>query len=145
MGDRRRRLVVAVGAALVLVLTVLRGPVVLAAAAAVALAVAAYRMLEVTRPTRSDWAWGTQADPAVEYEGRMGSLAALVDPEGRDPDSPARLQRWFRQVASGRVGDRGAAAARDGASSALSDYLTGPPRRLTLAEVDRLLTDLDRP
>ena len=46
------------GAALVLALTVLRGPVVLAAAGAVVLAVAAYRLLDVSRPSRPDWTLG---------------------------------------------------------------------------------------
>lgn len=122
---------------LVLVLAVARGPVVLAAAGAVVLAVAAYLLLDVTRPSRPDWSWGERSSVAVEYEGRMGTLAALVDPEGRDVDSPARLQRWFRQLAARRV------AAPD-PGSALADYLAGPPRRLSLTEVDRLLTELDR-
>lgn len=138
MDEPRRRLLAAAGAVLVLVLTVVRGPVVLAAAGAVVLAVAAYRLLDVTRPTRTDWAWGARPGTAVEYEGRMGALATLVDPEGRDTDSPARLQRWFQQVAGGHLG-----APVPG--SPLADYLAGPPRRLTLPEVDRLLAELDRP
>ncbi len=126
------------GAALVLLLAVLRGPVVLAAAGAVVLAVAAYRLLEVSRPSRTDWSWGERPGAAAEYEGRMGALATLADPEGRDTDSPARLQRWFRQVAAGHT-------TAPATGSALAEYLTGPPRRLTLAEVDRLLSELDRP
>jgi hypothetical protein len=135
---RRRRVLLAVGAALVLALTVLRGPVVLAAAGAVVLAVAAYRLLDVSRPSRPDWTWGERAGTAVEYEGRMGALAALVDAEGRDTDSPARLQRWFRQVADGHL-------ATPAAEGPLATYLAGPPRRLTLAEVEDLLTELERP
>ncbi len=137
MGDRRRRLLLGVGAVLVVVLAVVRGPVVLAAAAAVVLVVAGYRLVEATRPSRTDWAWGERPGAAAEYEGRMGALAALVDPEGRDTDSPARLQRWFREVAGGH---RGAPVA----GTPLADYLAGPPRRLTPTEVDRLLGELDR-
>ncbi len=142
---RRRRLLLVGGAVIVLALTLLRGPVVLAAAAALVLAVAAYRLIGVARPSRSDWTWGTRADAAVEYEGRMGTLASLVDAEARHPDSPARLQHWFRHVASGRATRRRAYSEGVAPSSALDDYLAGPPRRLTVAEVDRLLTELDRP
>ena len=138
MGEQRRRLLLGAAAVLVVVLAVLRGPVVLAAAGAVVLAVAAYRLVEVSRPSRADWAWGERPRNAVEYEGRMGALAALVDPEGRDTDSPARLQRWFRQVAGGH-------RTAPPPGSPLADYLAGPPRRLTPAEVDRLLAELDRP
>ncbi len=123
-----------------MLLAVLRGPVVLAAASALVLAVAAYRAAETLHPNRPDWAWGQRAEPPVEYEGRMGTLAALVDPQGRDPDSPARLQRWFREVAGPHRPHHGADPA---SSSPLGDYLLGPPRRLTRAEVERLLTELD--
>ena len=68
----------------------------------------------------------------------MGALAALVDAEGRDTDSPARLQRWFRQVAGGHL-------AAPTAEGSLATYLAGPPRRLTLPEVEDLLTELERP
>ncbi len=119
-------------------LAVVRGPVVLAAAGAVVLAVAAYRLLEATRPDRPDWAWGERPHAAVDYEGRMGALAALLDPDGRDTDSPARLQRWFRQVAGGH-------RTAPPPGTPLADYLAGPPRRLTVPEVDQLLAELDRP
>jgi hypothetical protein len=138
VGERRRRLLLGAGVVLVVLLTVVRGPVMLAAAGAVVLAVAGYRLVEVTRPSRTDWAWGERPHHTVEYEGRMGVLATLVDPEGRDTDSPARLQRWFRQVAGGHL-------TPPPTGSPLAEYLAGPPRRLTLAEVDRLLTELDRP
>ncbi len=141
MGDpRRRRVLLGVGAALVVVLTLVRGPVVLAAASAVVLAVLAWRVVDTVRPSRADWAWGRGDHSAVEYEGRLGALAALVDPAGRDPDSPARLQRWFREVAGRRHGS----GAGDPAPSPLASYLAGPPRRLSPHEVDQLLTDLDQ-
>jgi hypothetical protein len=144
VGDPRRRGLLLVGVAVVVLgLTAARGPVVLAAAGAVVLAVAAYRVAEVIRPTRSDWR--STADVAVDYEGRLDALATLLDPDGRDPDSPARLQSWFRQVASGRAPRRAGEAPGGTPTTPLADYLDGPPRRLTVADVDRLLTDLDRP
>lgn len=140
MGDpKRRRLLLVAAAAAVLVLTLVRGPVVLAAASAVVLAVVAYRLLDTVRPSRPDWAWGDRSAPAAD-EGRLGTLAGLLDADGRDPDSPARLQRWFRHVA----GARPRAGSADPASERLASYLAGPPRRLTPHEVDQLLTDLDQ-
>jgi hypothetical protein len=136
---RRRRLLLAAAATAVVVLTLVRGPVVLAAASAVVLAVFAYRLAGTVRPSRPDWAWGERARTPAD-EGRLGALAGILDTDGRDPDSPARLQRWFRDVAGARrhAGAQGPEAAR------LDSYLTGPPRRLTPAEVDQLLTDLDQ-
>jgi len=139
MGEpRRRRLLLGIAAALVLLLTVVRGPVVLAAASAVALAVLAWRVLETLRPARADWAWGSGENQALDHEGRLGTLATLLDPHGRDTDSPARLQRWFRDVAGSRPG------AVEPVPTRLASYLAGPPRRLTTHEVDQLLTDLDQ-
>ncbi len=135
---RRRRLLLAAAAAAVVVLTAVRGPVVLAAASGVVLAVLAWRVAGTVRPARADWAWGRGGDQGLDYEGRLGTLATLVDAHARDPDSPARLQRWFRDVAAARPAAAGPAPTR------LASYLAGPPRRLTPHEVDQLLTDLDQ-
>jgi hypothetical protein len=139
VNDRRRRwLLLAVGAALV-ALSLARGPVVLAAASAVILAIVGYRLAGALRPARADWSWGTRSATAVATGGRMQALAALVDAERRDVDAPARMQQWFRRLAT----DRGSIDSHSADSSALGTYLAGPPRRLAPQEVVRLLADLD--
>ncbi|MBM6399060.1 hypothetical protein [Phycicoccus sonneratiae] len=138
--SRRRRLALFAGlAAVLLALTLARGLVVLAAAASIALVVCAVgAVLPLQRDDGVDWDWLPRRADEVPPEPGIGALRRLLAPNPKDTTAPAQLHELLRTLAEERHG--GAAGRPDGP---LARYLASPPRRLTLAEAEDVLADLE--
>lgn len=152
MAERRsssRSLLVAGVLLVVLVLAVLlRGSTALLAAASVAAVVGL--LLAVTPLLRSDgidWDWQPKGVDETPPEPGVARVRRLLDPSAADPEAPARLQSLVRVIAKDRVSARAGGLGEDAPAAdpttALARYLAGPPRLLDLAEVERVITDLE--
>ncbi len=130
----------AVGAVvLVLVLlTLARGPVALLAAATVAVVAAFVLGLPpLLRPDGIDWDWRPGGAAEARAEPGIAALARLLDPAPSDTEAATQLHALVTALAADRA-PHGVPA-----GGALSTYLTSPPRRLSAAEADALITELE--
>lgn len=139
---RGRRLALFLGLAAVLVaLTLARGLVVLAAAAGVALVVSALgAVLPLQRDDGVDWDWLPRRLDDTPPEPGIGALRRLLAPNRADTAAPAELHDLLRAIAAERAASTGTGVPPDGP---LARYLSAPPRRLTLAEAEDVLADLE--
>lgn len=145
---RRRRLALFLALAAVLTaLTLARGLVVLAAAASVALVVAAVgAVLPLQRDDGLDWDWLPRRVEDAPPEPGIAALRRLLAPNRADTAAPAELHDLLGTLAAERVsssGAPGAAGTTGRPDGPLARYLAAPPRRLTLAEVEAVLADLE--
>jgi hypothetical protein len=141
--SRRGLLLVGLGVPLVLALVALRGPVALLAVASVAVLVSVVAgVVPLLRHDGLDWTWQPGRADEVPPEPGIGRLRRLLAPGERDTTADAQLQELVRALAQDRAGTAPVAAA-DG-RGALTSYLAGPPRRLSLDEVEGVITELER-
>lgn len=146
-GTRRPLLLVALGLAVLAIAVVLRGTVALlalaTAAAVLALLLAGIPLL---RSDRIDWDWQPKRADELRPEPGVARLRLLLDPGSADPAGPEQLRALVRAIAHDRLSTRSADLVQDpppDPGSALAHYLAGPPRVLDLAEVERIITDLE--
>ena len=128
----------AAGLVLLVLLTLLRGPVVLLAAGFLVLAaVAGLRLLPLLGRDPVDWDWFPDRADDLAPEPGVARLRRLVDPPATDTAASRQLQELVRAVATDRLGD---APPGDGP---LARYLSAPPRRLAVDELEAVLDDLE--
>ncbi len=145
MADRRPspRATAAIGSGLllVLVLTVVRGPVALAALGTAAVVVTVLAaVVPLQRPDGVDWDWLPGRAAEVPPEPGIANLRMLLDPSSADTGAPARLQALVRAIAEDQpVGS----SDPEHGTGALARYLSGPPRPLPLDEVEAVVADLE--
>lgn len=145
---RRAALFLALGIIVLALAVGLRGPVALVALATAAAVVGLlFAGVPLLRGDGIDWDWQPKRMDALTPEPGIGRVRLLLDPGGADSGAPARLQALVRAIAQDRVSARSAVLSQDApapdATTALARYLAGPPRRLDLAEVERVITDLE--
>ncbi|HET6969335.1 MAG TPA: hypothetical protein VFI44_13695 [Ornithinibacter sp.] len=143
MADRARTasrpLLLAAGGAAALVLLIgLRGPLVLFAVATVAV-IAGFVLAvpPLLRHDGIDWDWLPHRGDEVPPEPGIATLRRLLSPTDSDTASAGELHDLVRAIADDRAQGRGLG---DGP---LVAYLDGPPRRLDLREVEALITALE--
>ncbi len=122
----------------VVLLTAARGPVALLAVATLAVVVAfVLGMPPLLRPDGIDWDWRPGGLGEARAEPGIAALSRLLDPSATDTEAPVRLHELVTALAADR--------ARHGvpAGGALATYLTSPPRRLSTAEAETLITELE--
>lgn len=139
-GGRGRGVVLAVllGAAVLVLVTLARGPVALLAAASVAVVAGAVLGLPpLLGHDGIDWDWQPRAGDDPPPEPGIANLRRLLAPAADDTGALGRLQDLVRAIAEDRT--RGGPTG-DGR---LTAYLDGPPRRLGLDEVDSVITELE--
>lgn len=126
-------------------LVLVRGVVVLAAAAAVVLVVSLIGLLvPLQRDDGVDWDWLPRRADEVPPEPGIGALRRLLAPNRTDTSAPAELQQLVRALATERLGGGGQGA--HGATppdGALARYLAAPPRRLTPQDAEAVIADLE--
>ncbi|WP_249138587.1 hypothetical protein [Phycicoccus avicenniae] len=135
---RSRRLVGLLAAAgvAVVVLTAVRGVVVLLAVASLLLAAAVgLGLLPLLRRDDVDWDWLPGRAEAPTPEPGLARLHRLVAPSATDTTADRELHDLV-----GTLADERGATGRPGP---LADYLAGPPRRLDLAALEAVVDDLD--
>lgn len=138
--EGRRPFVVA-GAlvAVVVLLTVARGSVALTAAATVALlAAAVVGVPPLLKPDGIDWDWRPGGADEVRVEPGIANLRRLLSPAKGDDEAAVRLHELVAALAADR------APLGPPRSGALADYLAAPPRRLSGAEADAVITELEQ-
>ena len=84
-----------------------------------------------------DWDWQPRRTEDVPPEPGIANLRRLLAPAADDTGATARLQELVRAIAADRA--RGGPTG-DGR---LTAYLSGPPRRLDLGEVEAVITELE--
>ncbi len=146
----RRGAVALAGAAVVLLaLGVLaRGPVALLAVATTAVGAGlVLGVLPLLRDDGVDWGWRPDLRDDVAPEPVIATLRGLLAPTVPSAETDRRLQDLLRAIADDRLAARARSRPGGGAggdpSPALATYLAGPPRRLDLAEIDQIVTDLE--
>lgn len=125
--------------AVVVLVTVVRGPVALAAAATVALlAAAVVGVPPLLKPDGIDWDWRPGGADELRVEPGIANLRRLLSPAKGDDEAAVRLHELVTALAADRapLGPPG--------SGPLVDYLGAPPRRLSAAEADAVITDLEQ-
>ncbi len=148
MADRRPspRAAAALGAGLLLVvvLTVVRGPVALAALGTAAVVVTVLAAaVPLQRPDGVDWDWLPGRAAEVPPEPGIATLRLLLDPSSGDTTAPERLQALVRAIAEDHPGGPIDPAGGTAGTGALARYLSGPPRPLPLDEVEAVVADLE--
>lgn len=134
---------VAAGTLVVLLLIAVRGPVALLAAACVLLlAAVVVGLVPLLGHDGIDWDWQPGRADDVPPEPGIAATRRLLAPSERDTTADAELQALLRAIADDRLGPHPPAEGRYG-HGALATYLAGPPRRLSLAEAERLVADLE--
>ncbi|NHA67285.1 hypothetical protein [Phycicoccus flavus] len=134
----RRTLALAGAVALVVVLTVLRGPVILLAAGTVGIVVGAVLvLLPLLRADPVDWDWRPDLEHDLPPEPGIAELHRTLAPTPRDTGAPARLHALVTVLAADRS-PHGV-----GGDGPLATYLAAPPRPLGLPEVERVVADLE--
>lgn len=133
---------------LVLVLAVaLRGSVALLAVASAAAVIGLLlSVVPLLRDDGIDWDWQPGRADEIPPEPGVGRLRLLLDPSPSDPHAGERLQDLVRAIASdraARAGSPGEDSMATDESTALGRYLAGAPRRLDLAEAERVITELE--
>ncbi|HET9022828.1 MAG TPA: hypothetical protein VFN34_13150 [Ornithinibacter sp.] len=135
---RRVVLAAAGGLVVIVLLVVARGPVALLAVATVAvLAGVVLGVPPLLRHDGIDWGWQPDLQHETLPEPGIANLRRLLAPSQDDTAAPARLQELVRAIAE----DRAPGALPAG--GALTAYLSAPPRRLGLDEVDAVITELE--
>ncbi|PKW28040.1 hypothetical protein [Phycicoccus duodecadis] len=134
----RARAGLAAGAVvLVVLLTLVRGPVVLQALAAAAVGVALIALVPVlVRRDDVDWAWFPRRADDVPPEPGIATLRRTLQPEPRDTGASERLHDIVTRIADDR-------APHGVPPGPLATYLAAPPRPTSLEEVERLVTELE--
>ena len=124
--------------AVVLLLTVARGPVALLAAASIAVLTGfVLAVPPLLRPDGIDWDWLPDRAQEPQPEPGIATLRRLLAPEADDSAAPARLHALVQAIADDRSGGTGYG------NGSLSAYLDGPPRRLDLNEAGAVITELE--
>jgi len=138
-GPGRRAWILAAAVVLVVtVLTLTRGPVTLVAVAMTALAVAlALGLPPLLRPDGVDWDWRPGRASEVRPEPGMATLQRLLTPSFDDKAAHAQLHEIVTSLAA----DRAPHGIPEG--GLLAQYLGAPPRRLSAAEADTIITELE--
>ncbi|MGB7817517.1 MAG: hypothetical protein WBL35_02105, partial [Ornithinibacter sp.] len=104
-------------------------------------------VLPLLRDDGVDWGWRPDLRDEVAPEPGIATLRGLLAPAVPSAETDRRLQDLVRAIADDRLAARsrwhpGTAGGTDPAP-ALASYLAGPPRRLDLAEIDQIVTDLE--
>lgn len=135
-----RTRVVLAGVVLVLgsLLVVVRGPVVLQAAAAVAVALSLIALAPtVLRSDHVDWAWFPRRGDELPPEPGIATLQRTLRPEARDTGAPQRLHDIVTRIAQDRD-PRGEVG-----PGPLTSFLSAPPQPRSLDEVEVLVAALE--
>lgn len=136
-GPRARVGLAAAAVLVAVVLTLVRGPVVLQALAAAAVGVALIAFVPVlVRRDDVDWAWFPRRADDVPPEPGIATLRRTLQPGPRDTGAPERLHDVVTRIARDR-------APHGVPPGPLATYLAAPPRPTTLEEVERLVTELE--
>ncbi|HMM93853.1 hypothetical protein [Phycicoccus sp.] len=149
MAERRPspRVVAAVAGGLVLVavLVVVRGPVALLALGTLAVVVTVLgAVVPLQRADGVDWDWLPQRAQEPAPEPGIATLRRLLDPGPKDTEAPRQLHDLVGAIADDRLGRPPAAGSpAPYGSGDLGRYLAAPPRRLSRAEVETLVTELE--
>jgi hypothetical protein len=115
-----------------------RGPIALLAAATLGvLAGVVLGVPPLLRHDGIDWGWRPDLEHETPPEPGIANLRRLLAPAPDDTAAPARLQELVRAIAEDRAQGAGTAG------GALTAYLSGAPRRLSLDEVEAVITDLE--
>ena len=129
-----------VGLLLVVLLTAVRGPVARVALGSLAVAVAGLAaVVPLLRSDGIDWDWLPRRADDLPPEPGIATLRRLLDPGERDTAAAGQLHALVRTSAEERSG-RPVDPAGGGP---VARYLAGPPRPLTLDEVEAVVADLE--
>lgn len=134
----RARVLLVVGAVLVVLLTAVRGPVVVLAVSSLLLAAGlGLGLLPLLRRDDLAWDWLPGARDEVATEPELARLERLVRSASGNADAAFALQDLVRAIALDR--SRG----RPPADGPLATYLDSVPAHLDLAEVEELIDRLE--